>query len=193
MPPAVIRCLLGAWFSVRLCKGYSPSSSPGALLPSGFVSDGSLVVSTVLCVHDVIIFNFPLPAPYHLVTKPCCLSVCLFLTASLFPSPLPVPCVSPHWLPGSPWLQATVPGHPPYGHPGDLQKGSLHLCSETSDDPLHPTSDQIRSVAQSCPTFCDPMNCSTPGPPTHSLKLTSIELVMPSSHLCFWTCYLGWS
>ena len=24
-------------------------------------------------------------------------------------------------------------------------------------------SDQIRSVAQSCPTLCEPMNCSTPG------------------------------
>ena len=28
-------------------------------------------------------------------------------------------------------------------------------------------SDQIRSVAQSCPTLCDPMNCSTPGFPVH--------------------------
>ena len=28
-------------------------------------------------------------------------------------------------------------------------------------------SDQIRSVAQSCPTLCDPMNYSTPGLPVH--------------------------
>ena len=28
-------------------------------------------------------------------------------------------------------------------------------------------SDQIRSVAQSCPTLFDPMNCSTPGLPVH--------------------------
>ena len=28
-------------------------------------------------------------------------------------------------------------------------------------------SDQIRSVAQSCPTLSDPMNCSTPGLPAH--------------------------
>ena len=28
-------------------------------------------------------------------------------------------------------------------------------------------SDQIGSVAQSCPTLCDPMNCSTPGLPVH--------------------------
>ena len=43
-------------------------------------------------------------------------------------------------------------------------------------------------AAQSCPTLCDPMNCSTPGLPVHhqlrsSPKLTSIESVMPSSHL----------
>ena len=28
-------------------------------------------------------------------------------------------------------------------------------------------SDQIRSVAQSCPTLCDPINCSMPGLPVH--------------------------
>ena len=28
-------------------------------------------------------------------------------------------------------------------------------------------SDQIRSVTQSLPTLCDPMNCSTPGLPVH--------------------------
>ena len=47
---------------------------------------------------------------------------------------------------------------------------------------------QFSSVAQSCPTLCDPMNCSTPGPlfitsSRNSLKLMSIESVMPSSHL----------
>ena len=47
---------------------------------------------------------------------------------------------------------------------------------------------QLSSVTQSCLTVCDPMNCSTPGFPVHhqlqsSLKLTSIESVMPSSHL----------
>ena len=29
------------------------------------------------------------------------------------------------------------------------------------------SSDQIRSVAQSCPTLYDAMNCSTPGHPVH--------------------------
>ena len=53
-------------------------------------------------------------------------------------------------------------------------------------------------VAQSCPTLRDPMDCSLPGSPIHgtfqarvlewgviafSIKLMSIELVMPSSHL----------
>ena len=44
------------------------------------------------------------------------------------------------------------------------------------------------SVTQSCPTLCDPMDCSTPGLPVHHqsqsfLKLMSMESVMPSSHL----------
>ena len=41
------------------------------------------------------------------------------------------------------------------------------------------------SVAQSCPTLCDPMNHSTNSITNSwsSLKLTSIESVMPSSHL----------
>ena len=47
---------------------------------------------------------------------------------------------------------------------------------------------QFSSVAQSCPTLCDPMDCSTPGflSITNSqslLKLMSIELVVPSTHL----------
>ena len=47
---------------------------------------------------------------------------------------------------------------------------------------------QFSSVTQSCLTLCDPMNCSTPGLPSitnslSSLRLMSIESVMPSSHL----------
>ena len=47
---------------------------------------------------------------------------------------------------------------------------------------------QFSSVTQSCPTLCDPMNRSMPGLPVHhqswsSLRLTSIESVIPSSHL----------
>ena len=48
---------------------------------------------------------------------------------------------------------------------------------------------QFSSVAQSCPTLCDPMNRSTPGLPIHhhlpefTQTQTSIESLMPSSHL----------
>ena len=39
---------------------------------------------------------------------------------------------------------------------------------------------QFSSVSQSCPTHCNPMNCSTPGLPVHH-QLP--ESVMPSNHL----------
>ena len=57
---------------------------------------------------------------------------------------------------------------------------------------IHPaqyfSSDQIRSVTQSCPTLCDPMNHSHQASLSNtnswsSHKLLSIESVMPSSHL----------
>ena len=51
---------------------------------------------------------------------------------------------------------------------------------------------QFSSVAQSCPTLCNPVDCSTPGfPVLHQLpellKFMPIELVMPSNHpiLCW--------
>ena len=40
---------------------------------------------------------------------------------------------------------------------------------------------EFSSVAQSCPTLCNPVNCSINS--QSLLKLMSIELVMPSSHL----------
>ena len=45
---------------------------------------------------------------------------------------------------------------------------------------------QFSSVAQSCLTLCEPMNCSTPGLPVYSWslpKLMSFESVMPTNHL----------
>ena len=47
---------------------------------------------------------------------------------------------------------------------------------------------RFSSIAQSCPTLCDPMNHSTPGLPVHHQlqsqpKPISIESVMPSCHL----------
>ena len=56
------------------------------------------------------------------------------------------------------------------------------LCSDLTG------SVQFSSVAQSCPTLCDPMNRSNQASLSitnsqSSLRLTSIESVMPSSHL----------
>ena len=61
-----------------------------------------------------------------------------------------------------------------------------HFPSPTTE--YYSYSVQFSSVAQSCPTLCDPMNCSMPGLPVHhqpqsSLKLMSIESMMPPSHL----------
>ena len=41
------------------------------------------------------------------------------------------------------------------------------------------------SVSKSCPTLCNPMDCSMPGFPIlhHILEFVSIELVIPSNHL----------
>ena len=55
------------------------------------------------------------------------------------------------------------------------------------DPEFQSTSLRFSSVTQSCPTLCDPMTCSTPGLHVYHIlpdfKLTSIDLVMPSSHL----------
>ena len=54
---------------------------------------------------------------------------------------------------------------------------------------IHAYSIQFSSVAQSCPTLCDPINRSTPGLPVHHqlLEFTQTNSVhrvgMPSSHL----------
>ena len=42
---------------------------------------------------------------------------------------------------------------------------NIHKTKIMASGPIR--SDQIRSVAQSCPTLCDPMNRSTPGLPVH--------------------------
>ena len=51
-------------------------------------------------------------------------------------------------------------------HPLHCRRILYHWA--TGKCPKNPfRSDQIRSVAQSCPTLCDPMNRSTPGIPVH--------------------------
>ena len=49
---------------------------------------------------------------------------------------------------------------------------------------------QFSSLTQSCPTFCNRMDCSTPASLSNTnsrslLKLMSIESVMPTNHLIF--------
>ena len=53
----------------------------------------------------------------------------------------------------------------------------IHLCIGGKDNY------QIRSVAQSCPTLCDPMNRSTPGLPVHH-QLPEFTQTRPSSQWC---------
>ena len=58
---------------------------------------------------------------------------------------------------------------------------------------------QFSSVAQSCLTLCNPMNCSTPGLPVHhqlpeftqTYVHRASDAIQPS-HLRLLTCYLGW-
>ena len=47
----------------------------------------------------------------------------------------------------------------------------------------HLRSVQFSSVAQSCPTLCDPMNCSTPGLPVHHKLL---EFTQTHVHRSWW-------
>ena len=61
----------------------------------------------------------------------------------------------------------------------------FHLFSGIS---VQLSSVQFSSVAQSCLTLCDSMDCSTPGPPVHYqilefTQLMSIESALPSNHL----------
>ena len=71
-------------------------------------------------------------------------------------------------------------GYSPWGSQ-KVELNDYHLL-------IYNMSVQFSSVAQSCPTLCDPINQSTPGLPVHHQlpefkQTTSIELVMPSSHL----------
>ena len=56
---------------------------------------------------------------------------------------------------------------------------SLYLLKKLSETFLHKSNSvQLSSVAQSCPTLCDPMDCSMPGLPVHHqlLALTQTHI-----------------
>ena len=64
----------------------------------------------------------------------------------------------------------------------------LFTIARTQNVIIQSVHQSVSSVAQSCPTLCDPMDCSMPGLPiiTNSwslLKLLSIEMIMSSNHL----------
>ena len=73
---------------------------------------------------------------------------------------------------GFPWLDREM-------QPRSSFYSWLHIFTASS---------QFSSVTHLCPTFCNPMDCSTPGFLVHHqllslLKLMSVESVVPSNHL----------
>ena len=48
-----------------------------------------------------------------------------------------------------------------------IRNQNKRLCRNKKKSMMALSSIQFSSVAQSCPTLCDPMNCSTPGLPVH--------------------------
>ena len=90
---------------------------------------------------------------------------------------------------GFPWQECRVSPDP--GIKPEFPVWSVDsLPTELRRNPikLPISSAQFSSVAQSCPTLCDPMNHSMPGLPVHHqlpefTQTHVIELVMPSNHL----------
>ena len=75
---------------------------------------------------------------------------------------------TPVFLPGESHGQRSLVGYSPWGRKESDTPERFHFHFHLT--PLQVgaiRSDQIRSVAQSCPTLCDPMNLSTPGLPVH--------------------------
>ena len=86
------------------------------------------------------------------------------------------------------WLLSVMKSKGWYRQQKQKNKGWNVSTKETSDLLFCTYSVQFSSVTQSCLTLCDPMNCSKPGLPVHHqrpefLKLMSIKMILPSSHL----------
>ena len=60
-----------------------------------------------------------------------------------------------------------------------MVKGSMNNLHDRTIQSLDCGSVQFSSVAQSCPTLCNPMNCSTPGLSVHHqlLEFTQIHIL----------------
>ena len=70
----------------------------------------------------------------------------------------------------------------------NVEKRNSQVQKKKTPETIKLHSVQFSSVTQSCPTLCDPMNCSTSGLPVHhqlleSTQPMSIKSVMPCKHL----------
>ena len=71
---------------------------------------------------------------------------------------------------------------------GRKPTGGVFIADFSLHQVLNNVESQFSLIAQSCPTLCDPMDCSRPGFPVHHhlpelAQTLSIKSVMPSSHL----------
>ena len=87
----------------------------------------------------------------------------IHLTLSFLPHPTPL-CISLFSMSASPLLPCL-----PQLCPCGLLSGPviIYPYPDPSRAGLPEGRDQFSSVAQSCPTLCNPMDCSTPGFPVH--------------------------
>ena len=67
----------------------------------------------------------------------------------------------------NPYLILCLPLHPPIHLAALAIVHLLFLYEIGSNNPTGISPVQFSSIAQSCPTCCDPMNRSTPGHPVH--------------------------
>ena len=79
------------------------------------------------------------------------------------------------------------------GHKSSLGKFlKIEIILSIFSDHNALSSVQFSSVAQSCPTLCDPMNCSTPGLPVHhqlpEFTQTNVHRAISSSVVPFFSC-----
>ena len=117
------------------------------------------------------------------------MSVHVFPIPNLPPTSLPIPslwvisvyqpwapCIMPQTWAGNSFhmwyftcFNAILPNHPTFALSHRVQKTVLYICVSfaVSHTGLSFSSVQFSSVAQSCPTLCDPMNRNTPGLPVH--------------------------
>ena len=90
----------------------------------------------------------------------------LFWISFSFRSPQSIEYSSPCYIVDSHELPASYIVSIVYIHQSQSPNSS-HPSFPTSCPYVDSCNLQFSSVAQSCPTLCDPMNCSTPGLPVH--------------------------